>query len=160
MNTAFVRRTLHSFALALLALGVATGCKSDSTTGVVVAPGTLSGWTFSLSGATIKPLFGDLPAATASFAGPVVTLDRQPGATSSATISIGAAEPFRTIYVLPNASTQYLEITLPAATTLIGLDMIGATAATTTATSLKISVANGTRISAASTLLLLVPIVN
>jgi hypothetical protein len=158
-----LRRTPDSLALALVALValvVATGCKSDSTTEVTVAPGTLGGWVFSLSGATIKPLFGVLPAATSGFAGPVVKLDRQPGATTSATISVGAAEPFNTIYVLPNGASQYLQVSLPATTTLIGLEMIGATGATTTATSLKIAVANGARTSTESTLLLLVPVVN
>lgn len=160
MIIASVRRTMTSLAVVLLTAVGGASCKSDSSTEVVVAPGTLGGWVFSLPGATVKPLFGVLPAAASAFAAPVVKLDRQPGSTMSASISVAAAEPFTKILVQPNGSSQYIEVSLPAATSLIGLEIIGATGATTTATSLTIAVVSGARTSQAATLLLLVPVVN
>lgn len=151
---------MTSLAVVIATVSGLTSCKSDASTEVTASPGTLAGWTFALTGATISALFGVPPVATNSFAAPVVSLSGQPVTTGSVTMSVAAAEPFTTIYVQPVGATQYLRVTLPTATTLIGIQILRVADAPSTATSLKIAVENGSRTSLSSTLFLLVPVAN
>ena len=133
----------------LLVIG-AVACGSSSTDDpVVVDPGlTVGGLKFTLSGATLTAVSAALPAPDASFASPVVAIDRAPGATQSATISVSAAEPFQTILIQPTGNASYVRIFLPAQTTLIGVTVIAnAASGPSAATSVTAAVANGARTS-------------
>lgn len=134
---------------ALVVIG-AGACTASSTTDPVPVDAslTVAGLKFSLTGATLTAVSATLPAADASFAAPIVTLNRTPTATLPATISVSAAEPFTAILVQPTGSASYARITLPAQTTLIGVSVLtDATGSGSVATGATIAVVSGTRTS-------------
>ncbi len=110
-------------------------------------PATVLGLAFSVTGTVASTVDGALPAAAASFAGPVAGINQRPTTTASATISVAALEPFNTVLILPGGATQYVRISLPSSTTLIGVNVIGVTGASVTATTVTVAVANGARVS-------------
>ncbi len=136
---------------ALVLLG-ATGCSSATTEVPPIDTGlTVAGLTFTLTGATLTNVSTALPAADASFAAPVVTVNRAPTSTQAATISVSAAEPFTAVLVQPTGSTSYVRITLPAQTTLIGVSVLtNPTGSVSVATSATVAVVSGTRTSKTS----------
>lgn len=136
-------------ALPLFVLGAASCGSSSTDDPVVVDPGlTVGGLKFTLSGATLTAVSGTLPTPDASFAAPVVTVDRAPTATQSATISVSAAQPFQTILIQPTGNASYVRIFLPAQTTLIGVTVLSNPAGSASvATSVTAAVANGARAS-------------
>jgi hypothetical protein len=141
-------------AMPLFVLGAAACGNSSTDDPVVVDPGlTVGGLKFTLSGATLTAVSAALPTADASFASPVVAVDRPPSVTQSATISVSAAEPFQTILIQPTGNASYVRIFLPAQTTLIGVTVIANPAAgSAAATSVTAAVANGARTSKTSAL--------
>ncbi|MDZ7632317.1 MAG: hypothetical protein U5K74_13460 [Gemmatimonadaceae bacterium] len=143
----------------LLVLGVmlmcgVSACGSDDPTDPVVAgPGvSVSGLTYELPGATITAVTGSLPAPTAAFAAPIVALSGRPSATTAATITVSAAEPFQTIFVQAQGTTSYARIFLPAQTTLVAVSVKTDLLSSFVATSLNIAVGSGARTSQASAL--------
>ncbi len=140
-------------ALPLFVLGAASCGSSSTDDPVVVDPGlTVGGLKFTLSGATLTAVSGTLPTPDASFAAPVVTVDRAPTATQSATISVSAAEPFTTVLIQPAGSASYLRVFLPAQTTLIGISVVTSPGTSAAATAVNIGVGLGARVSKTSAL--------
>jgi len=155
-----LRRTLMLVVLAVAGSAALTACSDDDgATGVVTTDAaSLGGFTFSLTGATASIVAASFPAVTSGFAAPVVSADGTPSPTQARTITVSAAEPFTTVFLQPPGSASYVRVLLPAATTLIGIRVIGQQGATSVATSLSIAVGNGSRTSGASPLaFLLVP---
>lgn len=144
------RWALISTAFSALAGAALPGCGSaedDTNAPPVTTPATLLGLSFSITGTVATTIDGALPAATAAFAGPVTSINQRPTPTASATISVAALEPFNTVLLLPGGATQYVRISLPSSTTLIGVNVIGVTGAATAATSVTVAVANNARVS-------------
>jgi hypothetical protein len=136
---------------AMVLLGIA-GCGTSDTTEItpVDTSLTVSGLKFSLTGATLTGVSATLPTADASFAAPVITINRAPTATQSATISVSAAEPFTAVLVQPTGSASYARINLPAQTTLIGVTVLTDATSSFIATAATIAVVSGTRTSKTS----------
>lgn len=142
-------------AVSVLALGGVSCGNSDTADPVIADPGlTVGGLKFTLSGATLTAVSAALPTSDASFAPPVVAVDRPPTATLSATITVSAAEPFQTVLVLPGGSSSYVRVFLPAQTTLIGITVLAnPTGSASVSTAATIAVANGARTSRTSALM-------
>ncbi len=143
-------RTIRWLAIPLLCAGVVS-CKSSANTDPVVLGVTNGGLNFQLTGATLTVVSAALPTPDASFAAPVVTVDQVPTATTAATLSVSAAEPFQTVLVQPTGSTSYVRILLPVATQLIAIrirtDPSGSVSVASAAT---VAVTSGTRASKTS----------
>ena len=141
--------------LALTLTGGVTGCtESTGNTQPVTPGGVIAGMTFTLRGATFTNITGALPTPDMSFAAPVLSKNRDPSSTVPATISIGAAEPFETVFIQPRGTDGYLRVTLPARTSLIGI-AVGYNSPTTPPGNLTISVGSGTRASRQASLALI-----
>jgi hypothetical protein len=149
----FSRRTMRALAVCLVASVAGCGESEDDTTAPpVTVPAVVLGLEFSLAGTTATAVNGALPAAASNFGGPVTTLSQRPTTTTAGTLSVAAQEPFNTVLILPTGATQYVRISLPSTTTLIGVRVIGVAGAPVTATAVTVAVANGTRVSAATAL--------
>ena len=151
-------RHAGSIALLVLALtltGAISGC-SDSTgsTQVATPGGVIAGMTFTLRGATFTNVSGALPTSDIAFTAPVLSKNRDPSSTVPATISISAAEPFETVFIQPRGTDGYLRVTLPARTSLTGID-VGYNSPSTPPGNLTISVGSGTRASRQTSLALI-----
>ncbi len=149
-----VRRILSRVALVVVATSSLSACSGNGGgTGVNPdASASAGGLIFSLSGATATAVVAALPAATSGVAAPVVSVDGLPGVTQARTITVSATEPFTTVYVQPTGSASYVRVTLPSATTLIGIRVLADAQSSFVATSASVVVANGSRTSGASTL--------
>ena len=139
--------------LALAGSAALTACSDNDSTGVTPSESaSVGGLTFSLSGAAATSPADALPAATAGFVAPLVTVDGLPTATQSRTITIGASEPFTSVFVQPIGSGNHVRIALPSPTTLIGIRVVAQAVVSSVATSMSIAVANGSRTSSVSVL--------
>ena len=145
-----IKRTMRWLAIPMLCAGVVS-CSSSSNTEPVVLGVTNAGLNFQLTGATLTVVSAALPTPDASFVAPVVTVDQVPTATSAATLSVSAAEPFQTVLVQPTGSTSYVRIFLPVATQLIAIRVLtDPTNSVSVASAATIAVASGTRTSKTS----------
>ena len=136
--------------LGAVLIAIVAGCGSaedDTNAPPATVPATVLGLAFSVTGTVATTVDGALPAAAAAFAGPVTAINLRPTPTASATISVAALEPFNTVLILPGGATQYVRITLPSTTTLIGVNVIGVAGAPVTATTVTVAVANNARVS-------------
>jgi hypothetical protein len=140
-----LRRVLPA---ALVALGGLSACSDPAEP--TENPSTLLGLQFTLSGATATVVGSALPTATAGFAAPVVVVDRPPTTTTSATMTVSAAEPFTAVLIQPQGSTSLVRVTLPGPTSLIGITVQYVTGGGVVATSGNVAVVNGTRTSAST----------
>lgn len=134
-------------AVTVLTVSACGSGENDINAPPATVPATVLGLAFSVTGTVAAAVDGALPAAAASFAGPVSTLNQRPTPTTSATITVAALEPFNTVLILPGGATQYVRISLPSTTTLIGVNVIGVAGAAATATTVTVAVANGARVS-------------
>ena len=146
-----ITRTIRWLAMPVLCVALAA-CKSSDSTGTSVLTVANGGLLFVvIDGATFSNVSTALPAADASFAAPIVSVDQPPTATTAANLSVSAAEPFQTVLVQPTGSATYVRIVLPAATQLIAIrvltDPTGSVSVASTAT---VAVASGTRTSKTS----------
>ena len=149
-----VRRLVSRAALVLVASASVAAC-SDNDGGTGLNPGdsaSAGGLVFSLSGATATAVTASLPAPTSGVAAPLVSVDGLPSTTQARTITVSAAEPFTVVYLQPSGSASYVRVTLPTATTLIGIRVTADALSSFIATSASVAVANGSRISVVSTL--------
>lgn len=146
-------------ALVIVAAGLlgVTGCSNDPEAPAAIDPGvTVDGLNFQLAGATLSSVGSALPAADASFAAPLVRIDRSPTVQTPATITVSATEPFQSVLVQPSGSSSYVRLFLPAQTQLIAITVQARTAGSSSvATSVSIAIGNGARTSRASVLSLL-----
>jgi hypothetical protein len=147
-------RTRRVALAAALALGAASCGSSDDVT--TPPPPTVSatafGLVFSVTGTTSTVVDAALPAFDASFVAPVLSLNRRPTTAVSATISVAATEAFNAVLIQAPGAAQYVRVLLPAATTLIGVEVIGAAGASSVATSVNVAVVSGGRVSRVSPL--------
>lgn len=141
-------------AVAAVMAATVAGCSSKDSTGPTEAPN-VGGLILSVTGATNTIVTGALPTADASFLPPVLSVNQPPSSTVPAAISVGAAEPFTTVMILPAGSTSYLRITLPAATQLISVKALTSATAASISSAVIIAVGNGTRSSRSAQLSLI-----
>lgn len=153
-------RNRHMGSIALLALGLTltvgiNGCsESTGSTQPATSGGVIAGMTFTLRGATFTNVSSALPTSDMSFTAPVLSKNRDPSSTVPATISISAAEPFETVFIQPRGTDGYLRVTLPARTSLTGID-VRYNSSNTPPGNLTISVGSGTRASRQTSLALI-----
>jgi hypothetical protein len=138
---------MRSSTTAVLLLGL----MACSDTKDPVAPAlAFNGLKFELSGANITSLSAPLPTADATFAPPVLAVNRAPSTTAPATVTVSAAEPFTQILVLPSGGSTYARITLPAATQLVGLSVTYEGGGAVVSTGITVAVVSGSRTSRSS----------
>ena len=155
MRTELLISRVRRMALVVtVALGAAScGSSDDGTTPPLpTVPATAFGLTFSITGTTSTVVEAALPAFEPSFVAPVLSLNRRPTTAVSATITVAAGEAFNAVLIQSPGATQYVRVTLPAATTLIGVQVIGATGASSVATAVNVAVVSGGRVSRVSPL--------
>ena len=145
------QRTIPWLAFPML-LAAVVSCRSSSGTEPIVLGVNSGGLNFQLTGATLTVVTAALPVADALFVAPVVAVDKVPTATTAATLSVTAAEPFQVVLVQPTGSSSYVRILLPVATQLIAIRVLTDPTSSFFSTSASVAVASGTRTSKTSTL--------